>query len=69
MTGEKCLGRAADPATRTCDWCEKPGVKAIELKLNAKVVGLGRFLYPCSDHVRTAERAAAEFASPKQRAA
>jgi hypothetical protein len=33
------LGVAADPATRKCDWCGDPGVKAIEIRKPRKVVG------------------------------
>lgn len=69
MKGEDFLGYPAEPATRNCEWCGKPGVKAIELIRNTKKVGTGQFLYPCSDHVNTAQRAAAEFASPKSKAA
>lgn len=52
------LGRAADPATRECDWCEESAVCAFEVfKTEAQVkreIGTGQFVYPCRNHERIA---------------
>lgn len=63
------FAEAADPATRTCDWCDKPGVKAIEIVKPRKKVGTGQFLYPCARHVQTAQRAADAIRNPTKEAA
>lgn len=63
------FGEAADPATRPCDWCGDPGVKAIEIRKPRKKVGTGQFMYPCRNHVRTAERAAEAIRNPPKAAA
>jgi len=65
MSGEVFLGVAADPKTKVCDWCGEAGVKAIELTRNAKKIGTGQFLYPCSKHIAVAERMAHAFGAPK----
>lgn len=61
------FGEAADPSTRNCDWCGEPGVKAIEIVKPRKKVGTGQFMYPCSKHVRTAERAAEAIKNPPKK--
>lgn len=63
------FGQAADPATRTCDWCGEPGVKALEVWKPRKKVGTGQFLYPCSNYVRVAERQIDSIKNPPKAAA
>lgn len=47
---------AANPSERKCDWCDKPGAKALELP-GPRKRRTGLFLYPCQRHIRTAEEA------------
>jgi hypothetical protein len=63
------FGKPAPPATRTCDWCGKPGVKAVEVFKPGKKVGTGQYVYPCSKHVTTAKRAVQSVRAPVKRAA
>lgn len=68
MAAKAYPGEAADPKTRECDWCGKPGVKAIELRKPGKhVYGTGQFLYPCNEHVATAQRQAEALCAPEKR--
>ena len=69
MSGIYGFAEAADPSTRKCDWCDGAGVKAIEIWYPRKKVGSGRFLYPRSKHVRTAERTADGIRNPPKKAA
>lgn len=69
MPREHYFGEAADPSTRPCDWCGDPGVKAIEIVMPRKKVGTAKYLYPCSKHVRTAERTADGIRNPPKAAA
>lgn len=54
MAQPNYFGEAAPPEERTCDWCGRPGVVALELFKPGKKVGTGQFLYPCARHVRLA---------------
>lgn len=65
MSGADFLGIAANPATKTCDSCGAPGVKALEIfKTTGKKVGTGQFLYPCSRHIRLAEESLEAVKAP-----
>ena len=68
MAKRRYFGEAADPATRQCDWCGKPGVKAIEIWKPRKKVGTGQFMYPCARHVETAKRAVEALKNPPKAA-
>jgi len=68
MASRAYPGKAADPKTKVCDWCGKPGVKAIELRKPGKhVYGTGQFLYPCSEHVAIARRSMEAVRAPAKR--
>lgn len=68
MKGWEYMAVAADPKTKTCDWCGEPGFKALPIVKPRKKIGTGQFLYPCAKHVRTAESALEAVRKPKEAA-
>ena len=68
MSGHTYFGEAAPPEEKTCDWCGRPGVKALEIFKPGKKVGTGQFLYPCARHVAVATAMVEELRTRKKAA-
>ena len=49
MGSKAYIGQAADPSTRTCEWCPNTAIHSLEIT-KKKDIGKALFIYYCGDH-------------------